>query len=98
MVEPAPSAETPQATCLLKPINMPGEPATLTPRDRQICDAIGSRLREAGQVFVGIDVIGDYLTEVNVTSPTCIHEINAFDGIQIEALLHDAVDARLAAG
>jgi glutathione synthase len=71
------------------------EAAGLTARDRQICAAIGPALRDAGQVFVGIDVIGDYLTEVNVTSPTCIHEINAFDGVAIEALLLDAVDRRL---
>jgi len=71
------------------------EACGLTARDRQICDAIGPALRDAGQVFVGIDVIGDYLTEVNVTSPTCIHEINAFDGVAIEALLLDAVDQRL---
>jgi len=67
----------------------------LTDRDREICEAIGPALSEAGQIFVGIDVIGDYLTEVNVTSPTCIHEINGFDGIRIEALTLDAVEARL---
>jgi glutathione synthase len=71
------------------------EACGLTARDREICAAIGPALREAGQIFVGIDVIGDYLTEVNVTSPTCIHEINAFDSIAIEALILDAVDRRL---
>lgn len=72
------------------------EACGLTARDQEICDAIGPALRKAGQVFVGIDVIGGYLTEVNVTSPTCIHEINAFDGIAIEAMILDAVDRRLA--
>ena len=72
-------------------------PCTLTDRDREICEAIGPALSEAGQIFVGIDVIGDYLTEVNVTSPTCIHEINGFDQIRIEALTMDAVEARLQA-
>ncbi len=70
--------------------------AELTERDREICDAIGPALREAGQVFVGIDVIGRYLTEVNVTSPTGIHEINAFEGISVEAMVVDAVERRLA--
>lgn len=68
----------------------------ITPRDQEICDAIGPALRAAGQVFVGIDVIGRHLTEVNVTSPTCIHEINGFDGICVEAKTLDAVEARLA--
>jgi glutathione synthase len=69
--------------------------ASLTDRDREICEAIGPALAEAGQVFVGIDVIGSYLTEVNVTSPTCIHEINGFDGISVEGLTLDAVEAKL---
>ena len=69
----------------------------LTDRDREICEAIGPALAAAGQIFVGIDVIGDFLTEVNVTSPTCIHEINRFDGIRIEAQTLDAVEARLRA-
>ncbi len=70
-------------------------PSALTARDQEICDTIGPHLEAAGQVFVGIDVIGGWLTEVNVTSPTCIHEINAFDGICVEALTLDAVAARL---
>ena len=57
------------------------EKAELTARDREICAAIGPTLRERGLIFVGIDVIGDYLTEINVTSPTGIQEINRFDGI-----------------
>jgi glutathione synthase len=69
-------------------------PATVDARDRAICDAIGPALREAGQVFVGIDVIGGWLTEVNVTSPTCLHEINAFDGTVLEGEIIDAALAR----
>lgn len=67
---------------------------TLTNREREICEAIGPALVERGLVFVGIDVIGDYLTEINVTSPTGIQEINALDGIQIERLLWDAIETR----
>ncbi|WP_374449123.1 glutathione synthase [Stella sp.] len=69
--------------------------ATLTERDREICAAIGPALREAGLVFVGIDVIGGYLTEINVTSPTGIQEINRFDGVRLEADIWDAIDRRL---
>ena len=70
---------------------------TLTKREQEICELIAPALREQGLLFVGIDVIGDYLTEINVTSPTGIQEINALDGIQIEALMWDAVDKRVAA-
>ena len=70
---------------------------TLTPRERQICQSIGPSLRERGLIFVGIDVIGDYLTEINVTSPTGIQEINRLDGIQIEARIWDAIERRFAA-
>ena len=66
----------------------------LTARDREICAAIGPGLRARGLVFVGIDVIGDYLTEINVTSPTGIHEINRLDDIRLEAGLWDAIEAR----
>jgi glutathione synthase len=72
--------------------------ATLSKRDREICAAIGPTLREEGLVFVGVDVIGDCLTEINVTSPTGIQEINRFDGVRLEAGVWDAIDARLAAG
>ena len=68
----------------------------LTPRERDICAAIGPTLRAKGMVFVGIDVIGDYLTEINVTSPTGIQEINQLDGIQIEVQLWDAIERRQA--
>ena len=57
------------------------------PRDREICAAIGPTLREQGMIFVGIDVIGDWLTEINVTSPTGIQEIDRFDGINIAAMI-----------
>jgi glutathione synthase len=67
---------------------------TLTQREREICDAIGPALSERGLIFVGIDVIGDYLTEINVTSPTGIQEINRLDGIEIEALIWNAIERR----
>ena len=67
---------------------------TLTSRERDICAAIGPTLREKGLVFVGIDVIGDYLTEINVTSPTGIQEINQLDGVQLEVGLWDAMERR----
>ena len=73
------------------------EPAELTPRDFEICEAIGPTLSERGLVFVGIDVIGEFLTEINVTSPTGIQEINRFDGVRLESQIWDAVEARVQA-
>jgi len=73
------------------------ERVALTARDREICAAIGPTLREAGQVFVGIDIIGDWLTEINVTSPTGIQELERFDGINVAARIWEAVEARRAA-
>ncbi len=70
------------------------EPAAITDRDREICAAIGPRLREYGQVFVGIDVIGDRLTEINVTSPTGLQELERFDGTNAAGLIWDAVERR----
>ena len=67
----------------------------LTARDREICAALGPQLRDRGLIFVGIDVIGDWLTEINVTSPTGIHEINRLDGVRIEAMIWDAIETRL---
>jgi len=67
----------------------------LTDRDRWICQQLGPTLRERGLVFVGLDVIGDYLTEINVTSPTCIRELDKFYGLNISARLFDAIDNRL---
>ncbi len=72
------------------------EPVSLTERDREICAAIGPLLREKGQIFVGIDVIGDYLTEINVTSPTGLQELERFDGINGAALIWEAIEARRA--
>ena len=67
----------------------------LTERDLEICAAIGPLLREHGQIFVGIDVIGDYLTEINVTSPTGLQELQRFDGTNVAGLIWDAIEARL---
>ena len=67
----------------------------LTAHEREICAAIGPELKRRGLIFVGIDVIGDYLTEINVTSPTGIQEINRFDGKRLELQIWDAIEARL---
>ena len=66
----------------------------LTARDREICETIAPALKERGMIFVGIDVIGDYLTEINVTSPTGIREIKRFDGPDIAVLIWDAIEKR----
>jgi len=71
------------------------EKTVLTEREREICAAIGPRLREMGQVFVGIDVIGGWLTEINVTSPTGIQELERFDGINVAARIWEAIEAKL---
>jgi len=70
------------------------EKVDLTDRDREICAAIGPLLREKGQIFVGIDVIGDWLTEINVTSPTGLQELERFDGINVTAKIWEAIEAR----
>jgi glutathione synthase len=69
----------------------------LTPREQEICRIIGPELKARGLVFVGIDVIGDYLTEINVTSPTGLQEIARLDGVQIEKDIWDAIESRYAA-
>ncbi|HEX7044363.1 MAG TPA: glutathione synthase [Burkholderiales bacterium] len=69
----------------------------LSERDRWICAQVGPRLRELGLVFVGLDVIGDYLTEINVTSPTCIRELDHLYGLNIAGQLFDAIERRLRA-
>ena len=74
------------------------EPATLTAREREICAALGPELKARGLIFTGIDVIGGWLTEINVTSPTGIQEIARFDGTNVAALIWDAIEARVAAG
>ena len=71
------------------------EAATLSARDREICERIGPRLREQGLIFVGIDVIGDYLTEINVTSPTGIQEIARFDGTDLAAKIWEAIEGKI---
>jgi glutathione synthase len=68
---------------------------TLTKREEAICKSIGPTLKKRGLVFVGIDVIGDYLTEINVTSPTCLQEINFFDGIRLEVDIWNAILLKL---
>ena len=70
------------------------EKVELTDRDREICAAIGPLLREKGQILVGIDVIGDWLTEINVTSPTGIQELERFDGINVAAKIWEAIEAK----
>ena len=72
------------------------EKVGLTERDCEICAAIGPLLREKGQIFVGIDVIGDYLTEINVTSPTGIQELERFDGINAAEKIWQAIESRRA--
>jgi glutathione synthase len=67
----------------------------LSERDRWICDQVAGPLLDRGLLFVGIDVIGDFLTEINVTSPTCIREIDAETGSNIAGQLMDAVEARI---
>ena len=70
--------------------------AELNLREREICELIGPALRERGLIFVGIDVLGDYLTEINVTSPTGIQEINRLDGVHIEERIWDAIERHYA--
>lgn len=70
------------------------EKTVLTPREQEICRRIGPELRDRGLVFTGIDVIGDWLTEINVTSPTGIWEVRRFDGTDIAALVWDAIERR----
>jgi glutathione synthase len=79
-------------------VHVGGTPAAvaLSERDLEIAALIGPRLKELGIIFAGIDVIGDYLTEINVTSPTCIREIKAFGGPDIAVMIWDAIEARLA--
>ncbi|MCC6598889.1 MAG: glutathione synthase [Alphaproteobacteria bacterium] len=71
------------------------EKTTLTRREHEICEALGPELRKRTLVFAGIDVIGDYLTEINVTSPTGIQEINRLDNTALESQLWDAFEQRL---
>jgi glutathione synthase len=70
------------------------EACTLTTREKQICAALGPELKRRGLVFTGIDVIGDYLTEINVTSPTGIREVKRFGGNDIAALIWDVIEKK----
>jgi glutathione synthase len=70
------------------------EATTLTAREKAICDALSPELKARGLIFTGIDVIGDYLTEINVTSPTGIHEVRRFGGADIAKLIWDAIEKR----
>ena len=70
------------------------EATELTDREHEICARIGPDLKRRGLIFVGIDVIGDYMTEINVTSPTGIREVKKFGGADIAALVLDAIEAR----
>ena len=74
------------------------ELSDLTPRDLEICEAIGPALKERDMIFVGIDVIGNYLTEINVTSPTGIREVKRFGGPDIAMMIWDVIEGRLASG
>ena len=69
----------------------------LTEKDRWICSQVGPSLREQGLTFVGLDVIGPYLTEINVTSPTCIRELDSLYNADIASQVIDAIAVRLAA-
>ena len=73
------------------------EKTVLTAREREICTAIGPVLRAQGLIFVGIDVIGDWLTEINVTSPTGLQEIARFDGVHLEQAIWDSIEAKIEA-
>ena len=70
------------------------ERTELTEREREICRRIGPTLREQGLLFTGIDVIGDYLTEINVTSPTGLQEIARFDGVDLAAAIWDRIEVK----
>lgn len=71
-------------------------PTELTSRDKEICARLGPHLKARGLIFVGIDVIGPYLTEINVTSPTGIRQVKAFGGNDIAAMIWDAIEAKRA--
>ena len=72
------------------------EAVELTARDKELCAIIGPELKARGLMFVGIDVIGDYLTEINVTSPTGARALERFTGVNAAAILWDAIEAKRA--
>ena len=73
------------------------ESRALNARDRWLCAQIGPKLKAAGMIFVGLDVIGDFVTEINVTSPTGIRELNKKHGVDIGSMLVDAIHRTLSA-
>ena len=73
-----------------------GEGRPISARDRWIAEQVAPEMKRRGMLFVGLDVIGDYLTEVNVTSPTCVRELDAQFGLNIAGLLFDAIERKLA--
>ncbi|WP_029933735.1 glutathione synthase [Thiomicrospira pelophila] len=72
-----------------------GEGLELTERDRWLCQQIAPKLREKGLIFVGLDVIGNYVTEINVTSPTCIRELDSQFGLNIAGTLFDCLESKI---
>ena len=70
---------------------------TRTAREKEICARLGPQLKKRGLIFAGIDVIGDYLTEINVTSPTGIRQVQEFGGADIAAMIWDVVEKKVAA-
>ncbi len=70
------------------------EPVDMTTRDHEICEALGPELKRRGMIFVGIDVIGDYMTEINVTSPTGIREVKNFGGNDIAVMIWDTIESK----
>ncbi|MCB1838555.1 MAG: glutathione synthase, partial [Alcanivoracaceae bacterium] len=72
------------------------EGVELSERDRWICQQVAPKLKESGLLFVGLDVIGDYLTEINVTSPTCIRQLDEMFGLDIGGKLMDCIEEKLA--
>jgi len=75
-----------------------GEGRPISDRDRWIAAQVAPEMKRRGMLFVGLDVIGDYLTEVNVTSPTCVRELDAQFGLNIAGMLFDAIESRVANG
>jgi glutathione synthase len=73
------------------------KPTKLTARDEEICARLGPELKKRGLLFAGIDVIGPYLTEINVTSPTGIRQVKSFGGADIAALIWDAIEDKVGA-
>jgi glutathione synthase len=67
----------------------------ISERDHWICQQVGPELKKRGVLFAGIDVIGDYLTEINITSPTCIRELDSIFNLNISAMLMDAIEENL---